>query len=402
MAGALAGIKIVDLTAVILGPYAMQLLGDQGADIVKIEPPEGEMLRHLGVSRHHRGMGPAHLAINRNKRSLALDLKQPAARAALLKVIEGADAFVHTMRPQAIAALGLDYESVRRVNPQIVYAGAYGYGADGPYGDRPAYDDVIQGLCGVAALNGAQDGVPKYAPTIIADKTVGLTLAYAVLAGLIHKLRSGKGQKIEVPMFETMVQFVMVEHLNQRTFDPEHGKAGYERMLAKSRKPSRTRDGWICILPYTDRHWTRFFELAGRTDLAADPRFGDVNSRSANIAALYDELEKIAPMRGTQEWLELLRQAQIPCGPINTLDDLFDDEHLRAVGLFAAVEHPSEGRIAAVRPPVGFSQSPSELRLPAPLLGQHSRQILSEAGLAAAEIDRMIGDGTVIQAEQTS
>ncbi|MEO8560098.1 MAG: CoA transferase [Rhodospirillales bacterium] len=402
MAGALAGIKIVDLTAVILGPYAMQLLGDQGADIVKIEPPEGEMLRHLGVSRHNRGMGPAHLAINRNKRSLALDLKQPASRAALLKVIEGADALVHTMRPQAIAALGLDYDAVRQVNPEIVYAGAYGYGADGPYGDRPAYDDVIQGLCGVAALNGAQDGVPKYAPTIIADKTVGLTLAYAVLAGLIHKLRSGKGQKIEVPMFETMVQFVMVEHLNRRTFDPEHGKAGYERMLAKSRKPYRTKDGWICILPYTDRHWTRFFEMAGRADLAADPRFSDVTQRSANIAALYDELEQIAPSRGTAEWLALLRQAQIPCGAINTLDDLFDDEHLRAVGMFATVEHPSEGTIAAVRPPASFSATPGELRLGAPLIGQHSLEILREAGVAAEQIDALVTSGAVIQAKESS
>lgn len=399
MAGALAGIKIVDLTAVILGPYAMQLLGDQGADIVKIEPPEGEMLRHLGAPRHTAGMGPLHLAANRNKRSLALDLKQPQARAALLKVIAGADALVHSMRPQAVAALGLDYESVRNINPEIVYAGAYGYGVKGPYGDRPAYDDVIQAMCGVAALNGAQDGVPKYAPTIIADKTVGLTLAYAVLAGLIHKLRSGKGQQIEVPMFETMVQFVMVEHLNRRTFDPEHGTAGYERMLAPSRKPYRTKDGWICILPYVDKHWRGFFELAGRADLAADPRFLDVTKRTANIVALYDEVEKIAATRSTGDWLAALRQAQIPCAPINSLDDLFDDEHLRAVGMFATVEHPTEGRIGALRPPVSFAGTPSELRLGAPLIGQHSREVLREAGLTAAEIDRLIADRSVIQAE---
>jgi crotonobetainyl-CoA:carnitine CoA-transferase CaiB-like acyl-CoA transferase len=251
----------------------------------------------------------------------------------------------------------------------------------------------------VAALGGAQDGVPKYAPTIIADKTVGLTLAYAVLSGLIHKLRTGQGQQIEVPMFETMVQFVMVEHLNQRTFDMEHGKAGYERMLAKSRKPYRTKDGWISILPYVDKHWRSFFELSGRADLMKDPRFTDVTKRTANIAALYDEVEKIAATRGTAEWLALLRPAQIPCAPINSLDDLFDDAHLRAVGLFTTVDHPSEGRIGAVRPPVSFSQTPSEMRLPAPLIGQHSRAILGEAGLASDEIDRLIAQRIVIQAE---
>jgi len=296
----------------------------------------------------------------------------------------------------------LDYESLRQVNPQIVYAGAYGYGADGPYGDRPAYDDVIQAMCGVAALNGAQDGVPKYAPTIIADKTVGLTLAYAVLAGLIHKLRSGKGQQIEVPMFETMVQFVMVEHLNQRTFDPDRGKAGYERMLAPSRKPYRTKDGWICILPYVDKHWRGFFELAGRADLAADPRFADVTKRTANIAALYDEVEKIAATRSTADWLSILKQAQIPCAPINSLDDLFEDQHLRAVGMFTTVEHPTEGKIGALRPPVAFSATPSELRLGAPLIGQHSREVLQEAGLPAVEIDRLIASRSVVQAESKS
>lgn len=402
MAGALAGIKIVDLTAVILGPYAMQLLGEQGADVVKIEPPEGEMLRYLGAARKTRGMGPLHLAVNRNKRSLALDLKKPEARAALLKVIAGADAFVHALRPQAIAALGLDYEELRKINPEIVYACAYGYGADGPYGDRPAYDDVIQAMCGVAALGGAQDGVPKYAPTIVADKTTGLTLAYGVLTGLIHKLRTGKGQKIEVPMFETMVQFLMVEHLSQRTFDAEGGSAGYGRMLARSRKPYRTQDGWICIMPYNDKHWMLFFELSGRADLAADERFSDITRRTANIAALYDELEKIAPSRSTAQWLQMLQQAQIPCAPVNALDDLFDDPHLQAVKMFTTVEHPSEGPIAAVRPPVNFSATPSELRLPAPLVGQHSREVLREAGLAAEQIDRLIDQGAVIQAEGMS
>ena len=253
MAGALQGLRIIDLTAVVLGPYAMQLLGDQGADVVKVEPPEGEMLRHIGPSRANPGMGPLHLGANRSKRSLALDLKRPEARAALLKVIAGADCFVHAMRPQAIARLGLDYDAVRTVNPGIVHVGAYGYRADGPYGERPAYDDVIQAMSGVAWLNGMHDGVPKYAPTIIADKTVGLMLANAVLMALVHKLRTGDGQQVEVPMFETMAHYLLVEHLFERTFDPEKGKPGYNRMMAPGRKPYRSKDGWVSILPWGRR-----------------------------------------------------------------------------------------------------------------------------------------------------
>ncbi len=397
MAGALQGLRIVDLTAVVLGPYAMQLLGDQGADIVKVEPPEGETLRHIGQSRVNTGMGPLHLTVNRSKRSLALDLKRPEGLAALQRIIARADAFVHAMRPQAMAKLGLDYESVRKVNPNIVYVGAYGYRADGPYGDRPAYDDVIQAMSGVAALNAMHDGIPKYAPTIIADKTVGLTLAYAVLAALIHKLRTGEGQQVEVPMFETMAQYLLVEHLFQRTFDPEHGKPGYNRMMAPGRKPYRSKDGWVSILPYTNRHFADYFRIAGRADLAVDPRFTTVVARSVNIAELYDLISEIAASKTTAEWLELLMQAQIPCAPINTLEDLFADPHLTAGDLFAIMDHPSEGPIQVVNPPVRFSKSPSAITRPAPLIGEHSREVLREAGLEEAEIEALIAGGIVVE-----
>lgn len=397
MAGALQGLRIVDLTAVVLGPYAMQLLGDQGADIVKVEPPEGETLRHIGQSRVNTGMGPLHLTVNRSKRSLALDLKRPEALAALHRVIARADGFVHAMRPQAMAKLGLDYESVRKVNPGIVYVGAYGYRADGPYGDRPAYDDVIQAMSGVAALNAMHDGIPKYAPTIIADKTVGLTLAYAVLAALIHKLRTGEGQQVEVPMFETMAQYLLVEHLFQRTFDPEHGKPGYNRMMAPGRRPYRSKDGWVSILPYTNRHFADYFRIAGRADLAVDPRFTTVVARSVNIAELYELISEIAASKTTAEWLELLMQAQIPCAPINTLEDLFADPHLTAGDLFAIMDHPSEGPIQVVNPPVRFSKSPSAITRPAPLIGEHSREVLREAGLGESEIEALVAGGIVVE-----
>lgn len=397
MAGALQGLRIIDLTAVVLGPYAMQLLGDQGADVVKVEPPEGETLRHIGQSRVNIGMGPLHLSINRSKRSLALDLKRPEALAALHRVIAKADAFVHAMRPQAMARLGLDYDSVRKVNPGIVYVGAYGYRADGPYGDRPAYDDVIQAMSGVAALNAMHDGIPKYAPTIIADKTVGLTLAYSVLAALIHKLRTGEGQQVEVPMFETMAQYVLVEHLFQRTFDPEHGKPGYNRMMAPGRRPYRSKDGWVSILPYTNRHFADYFRIAGRADLAVDARFTTVVARSVNIAELYELISEIAAGKTTAEWLELLMRAQIPCAPINTLEDLFSDPHLAAGDLFAVMDHPSEGPIQVVNPPVRFSKTPSAIARHAPLIGEHSREVLREAGLDEKEIATLIASGIVIE-----
>lgn len=402
MAGALQGLRIVDLTAVILGPYALQLLGDQGADVIKVEPPEGETVRHIGPSRVNAGMGPLHLAVNRSKRSLALDLKQPRALAALLKVITGADAFVHALRPQAVAKLGLDYESLKRINPNIVFVGAYGYRADGPYGDRPAYDDVIQAMSGVAWLNGMHDGIPKYAPTIIADKTVGLTLANAVLLALIHKLRTGQGQQVEVPMFETMAQYLLVEHLYLRTFDPDHGKPGYARMMAPGRKPYRSKDGWISILPYTNRHFVDFFRIAGRADLAADERFTSVAARSHNIVVLYELIEAIAAGRTNADWLDALMQAQIPCAPINSLEDLFADPHLQAGELFATMDHPSEGRIQVVNSPIRFSASPAAISRPAPLLGQHSREILREAGMADAEIAALVDSGIVIEPKQNN
>lgn len=402
MAGALAGIRIVDLTAVVLGPYGMMQLGDQGADIVKIEPPEGEILRHIGPSRHSPGMGPTHLAINRNKRSVALDLKRPEARAALLRIVEGADAFVHAMRPQAMEALGLSYEQVRAVNPDIVYVGAYGFSAKGPYGSRPAYDDVIQAMSGVAWLLGRHNEAPRYAPTIIADKTVGMMLANAVLTALIHKLRTGRGQLVEVPMFETMAQYLMVEHLWMRTFVAAEGEkpgdVGYDRMLTPLRKPFRTRDGYLCILPYTDRHWKRFFDIAGRPDLAADPRFVTVSGRTRHIEALYAEVEKAAAARSNAEWLAALDAASVPCAPVLSLEELIEDPHLKAVGLFETRRHPTEGDILTVNPPVGFTATPGEVRRPAPLLGEHTREVLAEAGLAPAEIEALVQAGAAVAA----
>ena len=396
MSGPLEGIRVLDLTAYLLGPFGTQILGDLGAEVIKVEPPEGDIMRRLGPSRHD-GMAAVFLNLNRNKRSIVLDLKRAAGREALLRLAAGADVFIHNMRPKAIAALDLGYAAVSAANPKIVYCGTYGYRHDGPYGDKPAFDDMIQGASGMAALVGRQGGEPGYVPTAFIDKTVGMAAAYAILAALFHRERSGEGQELEVPMLETMVQFIMVEHLYGLTFEPPLGGAGYPRMLAPQRRPYRTRDGHICILPYTDRQWRRFLELAGRPEVLEDPRFASFGARSENIGELYELIGEVVPERTTAQWLERLDEAQIPAMAVTDPDDLPDDPHLKATGFFEIVEHPSEGALRNMAFPIRLSRSPGELRRLAPRLGEHGREVLSEAGFGEAEIAALVAEGVTIE-----
>jgi crotonobetainyl-CoA:carnitine CoA-transferase CaiB-like acyl-CoA transferase len=395
MPGALDGLKIVDMTVVALGPYATMLLAEQGAEVIKVESPEGDTTRHVGPSKVTPGMGPHHMFVNRSKRSLCLDLKQPAARAALLKVLAGADALVYSIRPQAMARLGLGYEAVRAVNPGICYVGACGYTSDGPYGHLPAYDDAIQALSGVAALMGG-DGTPHYAPTVMADKTTGLMLAYGALCALMHKVRTGEGQRVEVPMFETMVSWLSLEHLWERTFRDD-GPLGYPRALAPSRKPYRARDGWLAILPYTDRHWRKFFEIAGRPDIMEDPRFGSMNARSRHVEEMYALIESLAPRKTVAEWVAALEAAEVPCMPVKSLEQLFDDPHLAWRGLFQKTRHHSEGEVTTLAPPITFAATPSVHTRGAPLLGEDSVAVLREAGVSDADIAALLQSGAMRQ-----
>ena len=399
MNGPLSGYRILDLTAVVLGPYATCILGDMGADVIKVESPEGDMLREIGP-RKSPGMAPIHLSLGRNKRSIVLDLKKPPARSALMQLAAAADVFVHSMRPRAIARLGLTYEDIKQARPNIVYCGAYGFGAGGPYADRPAYDDMIQGMCGIADLAGrASGGPPRYAPTIVADKTVGLFAANAVLAALLYRERTGEGQEIEVPMFETMVSYVMVEHLWERAGSPDDGAVGYVRTLAPTRRPYPTRDGYVCVLAYTDRHWKALFELAGRPELIGDPRYASIAARTENIAELYAIVEELTATRTSAEWLALLEQAQVPAGPVNAVEDLLADPHLLDRGLFQRFDHPSEGDTLQVRPPTRFSKSPAAIDRHAPLLGEHTIEVLREAGVDQSAIDDLLRDGAAVQAQ---
>lgn len=383
--GPLQGVRVIDLTTVMFGPYCTQIMGEMGAEVIKVESPEGDIGRQTGVARS-KGMSAAHLMKGRNKRSIVLDLKQPAGLEALQRLTATGDVFVHNMRPQAVRKLGIDYEVVSTWKPDIIYAVATGFGEDGPYAERPAYDDLIQGMAGMAGLYGMVTGEPRYAPTVLADKTSGLFLLYAITMALFHRERTGAGQKVQVPMFECLVSFLMNEHLQARTFEPPQGKAGYQRLLTPHRRPYATADGYLCVIPYNNRHWQRFFTLIGRPELAIDERFAQQAARSKHIDALYAIVAESMRTRSTAEWLTLLEQADIPCGPMHTPDEVFYDPHLQAVGMFPEIEHPTEGKIRHIKVPVKFTRTPGGLQRHAERLGGSSAAVLSELGYTPEQI----------------
>ncbi len=395
--GPLAGIRVLDLTSVVLGPLATQILGDYGAEVIKIEAPEGDLVRSNGVSLH-RGMGSIFLALNRNKRSLSVDLKRPEGAEVLRRLIAGADVLVHNMRPSAMERLGFGYAAAAAINPRLVYCGATGYGQDGPDRDRPAFDDIIQAGCGLAALISMGRERPDYVPSLIADKTTGMAVVNAVLAALFHRERSGRGQQVEVPMLEVMTAFVLAEHMGGLTFEPQPAPAGYARVTAGGRMPMPTKDGFIALLPYHAAHYRAFFGAVGRAELVEELGVADRHRRNANIRTIYRTLAEITATRTTAEWLALCDENDIPAAAITTLGELPEHPHLKAVGLFQRREHPTEGTIRELRPPVQFSDSPAGLRRHAPLLGEHSAEILREAGYAEAEIAALTASGTIRQA----
>lgn len=394
--GPLQGLRVLDLTSVVLGPLATQILGDYGADVIKIESPAGDLMRANGVSLHP-GMSSIFLALNRNKRGLCLDLTKPDAAAVLRRLIASADVFVHNMRIDAIERLGFGYAAAAALNPSLVYCAATGFDQDGPDRAKPAFDDIIQAASGLAELASRDADAPRYVPTLVADKTAGLAVVNAVLAALLHRARTGRGQYVEVPMFETVTAFVLAEHLGGLTFPSSSAPAGYARLLEGGRRPVPTRDGHIAMLPYTARQWGAFFEAVGRADLAQSLSVEDKHKRNANIRALYDRLATVTSQKTTAEWLALCHRLDIPATAIHAIDDLPDHPQLAAVGLFQEIVHPSEGTIRVVRPPTKFANSPAALRLPAPALGQHSRDLLREAGYGESQIDALISGGGVIQ-----
>jgi crotonobetainyl-CoA:carnitine CoA-transferase CaiB-like acyl-CoA transferase len=381
----LKGLRILDLTSVILGPYATQILGDFGADIIKVEPPEGDSMRPIAPVMPGK-VSAIFANNNRNKRSIVIDLKTEAGRAVLMKLVRTSDAFVHNMRQQAMDKLGFTYKAVREANPNIIYAAAVGFGRQGRYAGKPAYDDVIQAASGFAGLFQMRDGSPLYAPTIAADKISGLHLAHAVLAALLYRERSGKAPGyVEVPMFELMAAFILTEHLSYATFEDE-GSIGYVRVLSTGRKPYRTKDGWVGVLPYTERNWTKILKEIGRPEVTELAWFKDPTERARRVDELYGILAEILPTRSSAEWLAVFERLDIPHAPVRTPKDLLSDPHLADVGFFAprfAVETPVK---RTLRQAINVEEVASTPDLPPPQLGADTADVLRQAGCTEAEI----------------
>ncbi len=389
--GPLSGIRVIDLTTIVFGPLATQMLGDMGADIIKVEPPEGDVLRNVEPSLSP-AMGAAFIGSNRNKRSIVLDLKRPLACQALLKIITTADVFIHSMRPKALKKLGLTAEELNLLNPNLIHVSALGFGSDGPYSGKPAYDDIVQSLSGMTDLVRMRgDTTPQYSPTIIADKIGGISVANAIMAALFHRERTGEAQQVEIPMFETLVSFLLVEHMAAATFEKTPESFGYSRMLVPYRKPLVTKDGYVTILPYSNKQWRAFFDICGRRDMLDDPRLKDMKERSRQIGSLYQLVSELTPTRTTKEWLELMKQADVPAAPVHTLRDLPNDPHLMATGFFVKDKCTNGVEYWTTKPPVSFSSTPANAcHKPAPLCGEHSQEILRQAGFEPDEINTIL------------
>ena len=375
--GPLHGIRVVDLTAVVMGPYCTQIMADMGADVVKIEPPEGDITRYVAQGPVP-GMNGVFMNVNRGKRSVVLDLRSEEGAATLRALIETADVFIHSMRAKAIAKLGFNYESVAAINPQLIYTNCYGYSRRGPDADRPAYDDTIQAECGLPAVQKQLTGDATYVATIMADKVTGLTALYATMMALFHRERTGEGQEVEVSMFETMASFMLVEHANGAMFDPPLGPAIYPRTVAPNRRPYETKDGYVAALIYNDKHWKAFINAVRPAwNTEHSDSFATLEMRAKQIDTVYGLVAQTMRERTTDEWLTLFTELEIPASPINTLDSLFDSPQLNAVGLFETVQTPS-GPVRFPGVPTWFSRTPGKVRGPAPELGADTAAVLAE------------------------
>ena len=394
MSGPLDGVRIVDLTTVLMGPYATQILADMGAEVVKVESPEGDVTRQLYPYRN-RGMGFMYLSVNRNKRSIVLDLKKPEARDAVLALAKDADVLVYNIRPAAMARLKLSYDEVRAVNPRILYVGAFGYSQRGPNASKPAYEDLIQGAIGLPKLFQQQGSPePHYVPINLVDRTMGQQVASLIAMALYRREKTGRGERIDVPMFEHMLAIVLGEHMTGATFEPRIGGPGYARILAPERRPFRTKDGYVCVLIYNDKQWRAFFSMVGRPEvMETDERFSSADGRSRNTAAVNEVVAAEIAKRTTAEWLAAFEAADIPAQRMNDLEDILADEHLAAIGYYTEREHPTEGRIRTIATPSEWSESQPSYRRHAPTLGQHTREVLREAGYDEGSIDAMFASG---------
>lgn len=396
MSQPLQGARVIEMGSVVLAPYAAQILADLGADVIKVEPPKGDITRNQGFSRHP-GMAALYLSCNRGKRSLVLDAKTPDGLAALRRLLGTADVFLHNLRAATAERLGIGHADVSATNPGLIYCATYGYGAAGRHRDRPAYDDIIQAASGAAGLQQAISGTPGYMPTIVADKTTALFVVIGIQGALLRRMATGRGERLEVPMFETMVHYLSIEHQAGLCFDPPLGPPGYRRMVSAFRRPHRTRDGFIAVMPHNERDWRVFFEACGEPEMMKDPRFLDTASRARHINLLYERLSELMLTRTTAEWVAFLDAHAIPNSVIGNLQTLREDEHLSDVGFWQSIEHPSEGRLVAPAFPVNYQdhvgRAPTR---PAPRLGEHTASILREIGYGEVEVARLLDNGAAV------
>ncbi|MFD1613269.1 CaiB/BaiF CoA transferase family protein [Sphingomonas tabacisoli] len=378
--GPLAGVRVVDLTAMVFGPYATQIMADLGADVIKVEPPSGDDTRYISQGPTP-DLGGVFVNVNRGKRSITLDLRDDGDKATLVRLIDGADVFIHSMRAKAIQRLGFDYAAVSGIRPDIVYVNCYGYGRRGPDRDKPAYDDTIQAECGLPGVQAMLNGEPGFVGTIVADKVAGLTAVYATLAALFERERSGQGQEVEVPMFETLASFMLVEHANTALFTPPLGPAKYPRVVSPNRRPYRTKDGHVAALIYNDKHWAAF--VGALQPEWAGPELATLAQRAQKIDWVYTRLAELFATRTTAEWLALLEELHIPCAPLRTPDELLENEHLIAAGFFETVDS-AQGPIRFPGVPTWFSRTPGKVAGPTPRIGEQSDEV-------RAELDRASG-----------
>jgi len=392
-AGPLAGVRVLDLTATLMGPYCTQILADMGADVIKVEGHAGDTTRYL-QSGKKPGMSGMFVSLGRGKRSVVLDLKTDGGREVLSRLAAQCDVFVHSMRHEAIGRLGFDYEGIRALRPDVVYANLYGYSRLGPYAGWPAYDDTIQGISGIAMLQAEVIGEPRYVPTMIADKVAGLTAAYAIAMALFHRERTGEGQEVEIGMFETMVSFLLVEHIGGELFDPPIGDPIYRRAVAPHRRPYRTADGHVSVLIYNDKQWQRFVSIAGSPPILDDDRFDTLESRARHIDDFYAAISEVMPTRTSVEWIGALQQAGIPAVPLKSLKDLMHDPHLEQTGFFVS-QRTKEGKLRFPGIPARFSRTPGRIREAGPLLGEHTFEVMREMGFSDAEIASLLRKGDI-------
>ena len=379
----------------VLGPLAAQYLGDMGAEVIKVEPPDGDLMRRIGP-RISDDMGAFFIGNNRNKKSVVLDLKQPAGLRVFYDLVQQSDIMIHSVRSGAAKRLGISYEDIKAQNPKIIYCHAKGYSEKGPYAGRAAYDDVGQAESGLAHLQAAIAGEPRYVPSILADKVTALHVAYGAMVALFERTRTGVGQAVSVPMFETMAAFNVCEHLWGTAFDPPLGKSGYVPVSTGSRRPFRTRDNqYLCVLPYNQGHWKRFCEAVGDPDLVSDPRYATFVARQSDQPGFWAEIGRRVSEKDHDEWVDLLTKADVPFGRVNSIDDLFVDEHLQSIGFWQMVDHPTEGRLRFPGYPIEMSASHPEKPAVPPRLGEHTELVLRRLGKAEAEIDELKRKGVL-------